>query len=171
MYLTPGHVLIGHAFLSSGLDLVIRQEKKPHRGSTSQCMIMFQRGPSLISRLPYLSQLEFGNHDWPWLITKNHHAKWNIFHDFWQSNFMILVMKMRSPKITKNVSFNMMTFGDFWWLLVIIDYFSWHLVIFGDFWWSLMIFHDKNWRFIMINHDTSWFIMTNHHPIGRDRSR
>ncbi len=32
----------------------------------------------------YLSQLEFGNHDWSWLITKNHHVKWDIFHDLSQ---------------------------------------------------------------------------------------
>ncbi len=40
-------------------------------------------------------------------------------------------------------------------------------VIFGDFWWLLVIFRDKIWRFTMINHDISWSIMTNHHPIGR----
>ncbi len=28
-----------------------------------------------------LSQLEFGNHDWSWLIAKNHHLL--IFHDIW----------------------------------------------------------------------------------------
>ncbi len=31
------------------------------------------------------------------------------------------IMKMRSPKITKNVSFNMMTFHDIWRFLVTFD--------------------------------------------------
>ena len=40
------------------------------------------------------------------------------------------IMKMRSPKIIKNVSLNMRIFPDIWWF-------------FGDLWWLLVIFHDK----------------------------
>ncbi len=96
-----------------------------------------------------LSQLEFGNHDWSWLITKNYHVKWNVFHDFWWSDFMIFgdlawntskslksfLTKchqkswkwdhQRSLKMFKLKWWIFMTFGDFWWLLMIIDDFSW----------------------------------------------
>ncbi len=80
-----------------------------------------------------LSQLEFGNHDWSWLINKNHHVKWNIFHDFWWSAGMAYRFTIRSPKITKNVSFNMMTFHDIWWFLVPFDdYWCFFIIKSGD---------------------------------------
>ncbi len=100
-------------------------------------------------RSGYLSQLAFGNHDWSWLITKNHHVKWNILHDFWWSNFMIC------GDLAWNVSFNMMTFHDIWWFLVTFD----------DYWWFFMIKTGNLSWLIMIHHDQ--LIMTTHHPIWR----
>ncbi len=60
-------------------------------------------------------------------------------------------MKMRSPKITKNVSFNTMTFHDIWWLLVTFDdYWGFFMIKTGDLSWI----HDWSW-YIMIHHDKS----------------
>ncbi len=92
----------------------------------------------------------FRNHDWSWLITRNHHVNWYISHDLWWSKFMI--------------------FGDLAWrpskwshqkCFIQHDYLSWHLVTlvtFGDLWWLLVILRDKIWRFIMIYHNWPWQI-------------
>ncbi len=56
-------------------------------------------------------------------------------------------MKMRSPKITKNFSFNMMTFHDIWWFWVTFDDYWWFFMTkSGDLSWLIMIHHDWSWK-------------------------
>ena len=85
-----------------------------------------------------LSQLEFGNHDWSPKIIMLNETFSMIFGDltswFWWS-----------PKITKNVSFNMMTFHGIWWFLVTFDDYWWFFMMkSGDLSWYIMIDHDKS---------------------------
>ncbi len=80
-------------------------------------------------------------HNWSWLITENFHVKWNIFQltitcllsesrhvivtifmifgDL--TSWFLVIIKMSSPKIIKNVSFNVTTFHDSWWFFVTFD--------------------------------------------------
>ncbi len=89
---------------------------------------------------------------------KSHHVKKRLVSLWWISRKITKNHEVRSPKIMKNVSFNMMIFHDIWWFFVTFD----------DYWWFFMTkTGDLSWLIIMINHDISWWIMTNHHPIGR----
>ena len=51
----------------------------------------------------------------------------------------------------------LMTIGDVWWVLMMIDNYWWCLMSIDDVWWVLMMF-DKYWRFSM-NIDEYWCSM------------
>ena len=79
---------------------------------TSVQMPINEQGTSW--QVPLKFQLKFGNHHWSWLITKNYHVKWNIFHDLWWSN--------------------MMTFHDIWRFLVTFDDYCWFFINHDESW-------------------------------------
>ena len=94
-----------------------RRWSQPTTYETLSCLWCPINNINIIHSWPYLSQLEFGNHDWSWLIAKNHHVKmkhfsWS-FDDYWWY-FMIKT-------------------GDLSWLIMIYQDWSWQITIqFGE---------------------------------------
>ena len=78
-----------------------------------------------------LPQLEFRNHDWSWLITKNYHVKWNIFHDLWLSNLMIF-FRMTHESLTGNWPETIVISRDKIWIFIMSNH---------DISWLTMIKH------------------------------
>ena len=57
------------------------------------------------------------------------------------------IMKVISPKIIKNVSFNMIIFHDIWWFFVTFDdYWRFFMMKSGDLSWFIVIYHDWSWQ-------------------------
>ncbi len=77
----------------------------------------------------------------------------------WLMSWLIMmspnVMKLWSPKIERFYS------------KIHIKNFQFNMVTFHDIWWYLMIFCDKTMSCIMICNDISWIVMTCHQPIQR----
>ena len=87
------------------------------------------------------------------------------------------IMKIVSPKIIKNVSFNMIIFHDIWWFFVTFDdYWRFSMIISRDLSWFIVIYHDWSWQITIQLDDSSrsrrgtlkrWWPFCNYYVCGR----
>ncbi len=99
-------------------------------------------------------QNEMNAHERSRNVIKNHRRSWKLWNNLLQN--VTKIMKIRSPKIIKNVSFNMIIFHDIWLFFVTFDDYRWFfMIITGDLSWFIVIYHDWSWQITIQLEDSS----------------